>query len=332
MAKKGIHLYSGGLDSVLSAKLLLDQGIDLIGLHFILPFFPSDSDPEQSAPAKRARDIGLKLRFVRCGMDYMAMAQNPPHGFGSEMNPCIDCKIFFLKYAADLMHAEDAAFVSTGEVVGQRPMSQMKAMMRHIMKETSLDGRLLRPLSALLLPPTIAENEGIVDRSKLLNFSGRGRTQQKELAAKWGIVDFATPAGGCLFTDPNVARRIKDLYAHHPKYNLNDMYLLSLGRHFRMEGGVKLIVARNEPETIELEKYAGEADLFLSPDFPAPCIFVRGIATIDMVPFLVSVMVRYGKLGKSGSPQVNVSRKGKLLMTVDAGDAVSDETLEPMRI
>ncbi len=331
MQKKGIHLYSGGLDSVLSAKLLIDQGIEVIGLHFVLPFSPPDEDPAESVPAKRARDIGLNLRFIRCGMDYMEMAANPPHGFGSQMNPCIDCKIFFLRYAAEIMRAEDAAFVSTGEVIGQRPMSQQRVTMRHILKEAGLDGYLLRPLSALRLPPTIAEEQGIVDRSKLLDITGRGRFRQLELASQWGITDFATPAGGCLFTDPHVASRIKDLYDHQP-FTLNDMYLLSFGRHFRMNENVKFIVPRNEKETKEVEKYRNEADLLLTPDFPGPSILVRGIATADMIPFLVSVIVRYGKCGTIGSPRVDVFRKGNLIMTVDAGDPVPDDILDSMRL
>ena len=166
--KKGIHLYSGGLDSIVSAKLLLDQGIDLIGLHFVLPFFPLDYDPSTSHSSEIARQIGLKLRYIRCGEDYMAMAKNPSHGFGKQMNPCIDCKIFFMKKAAEIMKEEGAAFVSTGEVVGQRPMSQMKNMLNHLIHETELEGKLLRPLSAKILKETDAEKEGIVDRNLLL--------------------------------------------------------------------------------------------------------------------------------------------------------------------
>jgi tRNA-specific 2-thiouridylase len=330
--KKGIHLYSGGLDSMLAAKLLLDQGIELVGLHFILPFFPPDADPEESIPARRARSIGLNCRFIRCDMEFMAMAQNPPHGFGSQMNPCIDCKIFFLRKAAEVMRAENAAFVSTGEVIGQRPMSQMKSTMRHIIKETELDGYLLRPLSALKLPPTVAETEGIVDRTKLLDIAGRGRSRQMEFAARWGISDYAAPAGGCLFTDLNVARRIKDLYIHHPDYGLNDLYMLSFGRHFRLTDTTKFIVSRNERETIELEKYRDDSELFLVSDFPGPSIFVKGKADDDIIPFLVSVMVRYGKIDKDGSPRAIVYRRGIAAGQFDAHVSADDNILDTMHI
>ena len=332
MTKKGIHLYSGGLDSILSAKLLLDQGIELIGLHFVLPFFPPDADPDKSLPAKRARDIGLNVRHIRCGADYMAMAKNPPHGFGSQVNPCIDCKIFFLRHAAEVMREENAAFVSTGEVIGQRPMSQQKVTMRHILKEAGLDGYLLRPLCAQRLAPTIAEEQGIVDRSKLLDITGRGRFRQLELAAKWGITDYASPAGGCLFTDPHVAPRILDLYGQSSGFGIDDVYMLSFGRHFRLNERAKFIVPRDEKETIEIEKYRREADMLLTPDFPGPSIFVRGEVSDDEIPFLVSVIVRYGKLGKNGTARVDISRRGEHIMSVDAQGPADDGILDSMRL
>jgi tRNA-uridine 2-sulfurtransferase len=330
--KKGIHLYSGGLDSMLSAKLLLDQGIELIGLHFILPFMSPSIDPLTFISSKRAAFIGLPLRFERCGAEYMKMAQNPPHGFGSHMNPCIDCKIFFLRRAAEIMREEGASFVSTGEVIGQRPMSQKKDMLNHILKEAGLEGRLLRPLSALKLKSTIAEDEGIVDRSRLLDISGRGRYRQMQLAAQWGITDYAAPAGGCLFTDPHVALRIKDLYAHHSSFTLDDVYLLSLGRHFRMNDSMKFIVPRNEDETREIESYAEKADLFIRPNFAGPCVFVRGIYKEEDIAFLVSVIVRYGKPGKNGTTDVYVitpdGRKTDYIADTSADEAL----LERMRI
>jgi tRNA U34 2-thiouridine synthase MnmA/TrmU len=330
--RKGIHLYSGGLDSLLAAKLLMDQGIELVGLHFVLPFAPLDADPDASDESRRAANIGLKLRHERCGMDYIKMAANPPHGFGSNMNPCIDCKIFFMRRAAQIMKEEGASFVSTGEVLGQRPMSQTKDMLNHIKKETELDGFLLRPLSALLLKPTIAEDEGIVDRSKLLDISGRGRSRQMALAAEWGITDYAAPAGGCLYTDPNVARRIKDLYRYHSDFCERDLYLLSFGRHFRLNEKARMIVSRNEHETNELEKYAPHADLFLRPDFTGPCIYVAGDVSGVDVNFLVSVLARYGTPGKHGTEKVFVSGRDGFTEERSAGAPADDAVLEAMRI
>jgi len=333
MIRKGIHLYSGGLDSLLSAKLLIDQGIDLVGLHFILPFFAPDFDAENSAPAVRAHRIGLKLRFIRCGEEYMKMAQNPPHGFGSHMNPCIDCKIFFMRKAAEIMRNEEASFVSTGEVIGQRPMSQKRDMMTHILKVSGLEGRLLRPLSALKLKPTIPESEGIVDRSGLLDISGRGRFRQIELAHAFGITDYAAPAGGCLFTDPIIAKRIKDLYEFHPAYSMNDLYLLSFARHFRLDGKTRFIVSRNEEETLAIEKCKDDADLFMWPDFAAPCIYLVGNADDLAIAFLASVITRYGKPGKNGTTKIFAKRKGSDdIIELDASGSASDATLESMRI
>lgn len=330
--RKGIHLYSGGLDSLLAAKLLMDQGIELIGLHFILPFSSPDSDPAVSDESRRAALVGLKLRHERCGMDYIRMAANPPHGFGSNMNPCIDCKIFFMRRAAQIMEEEGASFVSTGEVVGQRPMSQTKDMMNHIRKEAGLEGRLLRPLSALKMKPTIAEEEGIVDRTKLLDIFGRGRYRQLSLAKEWGITDFAAPAGGCLYTDPNVARRIKDLYKYHPDFCQRDLYLLSFGRHFRLSEKTKIIVSRNEHETNELEKYHQYADLFIRPDFAGPCIFVSGDAAGIDVPFLVSIVTRYGTPGKNGSEKVAAVYKDLSEEELRVSGKADDAVLEGMRI
>lgn len=317
---------------MLSAKLLLNQGIDLIGLHFVLPFTAPDADLTQTDPARRARDIGLNLRFIRCESEYIAMASNPPHGFGSRMNPCIDCKIFFMRYAARVMSDEGASFVSTGEVIGQRPMSQMKWTMRHILKEADLDGRLLRPLSALKLPPTIAEEEGIVDRSQLLDLSGRGRSRQMEIARSFGIEDYASPAGGCLFTDPNVARRIKDLYANRKSFDAVDLYLLSFGRHFRLNEKCSFIVARNEDEWAELEKYRSRADLFLEPQFPGPAVFVQGEFEPDKIPFFVSIAARYGKPDKEGSRTVIAYRGGTECGSFSVEDIADDSILDTMRI
>lgn len=330
MTKKGIHLYSGGLDSLISAKLLIDQGIDLIGLHFILPFFPLDYDPSTTHLAQLADRIGLKLRFIRCGRDYMDMAVDPQHGFGKQMNPCIDCKIFFMKTAAGIMKEEDAAFISTGEVVGQRPMSQMKNMLNHIIYETELEGKLLRPLSAKILKATDAENAGIVDRNQLLDISGRGRERQMTLAAQWGIHDYAAPGGGCLFTDPHIAVRIRDLYARHPDFSLLDVTFLSVGRHFRLGDHTTFIVPRNEEETIMVEKYKDTADLYLYSNFPGPSVYVRGPAADSDIELLAAFISRYGKPEK-GPNEIVVNRKGEIRI-IKAPAPLPQERIDAMRI
>lgn len=330
--KKGkcILLYSGGLDSLLTAKILLDLGIEVIGLHCILPYFPPDMDPEQLKESIAAKQIGLNLIHYRCGEEYISMLKNPPHGYGKHINPCIDCKIFFIKKAAELMKETGADFVATGEVVGQRPMSQHKHTLIHI-ENSTLKGRLLRPLSAKLLTPTIAETEGIVNREKLYDISGRGRTRQIELAETLGIKEFASPAGGCLFTDKFIADRIKDLIKFTPDFDQTELYLLKTGRHFRINPSLKIIVSKNESDTKELEKYEKNSDYFFKPDFSGPSAYVKGIMNEDDANTISSIVCRYGKPSPDGSI-INVYSYGNLFKSIETVTPISDSELEKFRI
>jgi tRNA-uridine 2-sulfurtransferase len=326
-------LYSGGLDSILAASILMEQGIDLIGLFFLLPFFPPDYNFESSAPARCARSAGLSVRLIRCGMDYMRMVERPKHGYGKRMNPCIDCKIFFLKEAKRVMLEEGASFVATGEVVGQRPMSQMKHMLNHIEKESELKGYLLRPLSAQLLKPTLAELNGTVDRQRLLSISGRSRSEQMKLAEKYSIQDHGAPAGGCLFTDRHIAGRVADLLSHHSDYDMTDVYLLTVGRHFRINDRVKAIVARNEQENLILEKYSGTADAYMVPEFKGPSVYARGDVLPDDIGIMAGFIVRYGKPPDGEGCKILVSgRNRKSEMTAGGDRVLDDSVLDTMRI
>ncbi len=302
MKARGILLYSGGLDSLLAAKLLMEQDVELTGLQFILPFYPPDFDFEELHSVKQAKNIGLKLEFYKCGKEYLEMLKNPMHGYGKNINPCIDCKIFFIKKASEYMERYNADFVATGEVVGQRPMSQLKHTLKHIEKSTDLKGRLLRPLSAKILEPTAAEIEGKIDRSRLLDINGRGRKRQLELAAEYGITDYASPAGGCLFTDKNIASRIKDIFDHEDDINETDIYSATIGRHFRTDNNVKIIVSRNEKEGIELEKIKNNADCMIYPEFSGPTIFVKGDLNEKDKEIINAIMTKYGR------PEVNEKR------------------------
>lgn len=331
MNRRGILLYSGGLDSLLAGKLLLDQGIDIIGYHFILPFTAPDADLDALLPSVHARQIGLRLKHLRCGKDYMAMVKNPPHGHGKNINPCIDCKIHFMTKAAEAMDDEGASFVASGEVVGQRPMSQMPHMMKHIEKVSGLQGRLLRPLCAKRLAPTEAELAGVVDREKLLDLSGRNRKPQFELARRFGITEYASPAGGCLFTDSRIASRVRDLLDRHEDYTIADVYLLTLGRHFRLHDRAKFIVSRNEAENIELEKYRADADLFLEPEFKGPSAFALGALSADDAVLIGAAMARYGRPAE-GNPVIRVASRGTALPPMQAPSPASDADLERMRI
>lgn len=310
MKKKGILLYSGGLDSLLAAKILLDQGIEVIGLNFILPFADPINDPLESRENQLAKSVGLNVRFIHLGDEYMNIVANPPHGHGQRMNPCIDCKIFFLREAARIMREEGAAFVATGEVVGQRPMSQKRHMLKHIEKEAELEGFLLRPLSAKLLEPTIAEQQGVVDREKLYDVSGRQRNRQIAMAHEFGINDFNTPAGGCLLTDPSLSLRVRDLIELMPVHKSADLYLLQVGRHFRYSPEVKIIVARNEKECTIMERHKSACEYFLEPVFAGPTALVCGKSDEKILQLTADIIGRYGKIEDDGEVRV-VSRDGR---------------------
>ena len=331
MAHKGVVLYSGGLDSLLAAKLLMEQGLDVTGFHCVLPFAPKDFVPEESYAARLASQINLPLVYYICDREYIAMVRSPEHGRGKHINPCIDCKIFFIKKAGEYMKKIGADFVATGEVVGQRPMSQMKNTMIHIAKETGLEGRLLRPLSALLLKPTLAEEQGVVNRAALLGISGRGRKPQMELAAAWGIREYASPAGGCLMTDANVSRRIEDLFSHNGEVSANAVRLTAFGRHFRINERTKLVVARNESEGIELAKYADEADALFVPEFKGPAAILLGSLTDETQSTAAAIISRYGSPSDNDN-KITVTAGGAPAGFILARQPASEESLDAMRI
>jgi len=328
---KGILLYSGGLDSLLAAKLLMEQNIDLIGLHVILPFSDPMIDPDTLKISKIAKEIGLRLRYHRCGREYLEMIKNPKHGYGKHLNPCIDCRLYFIKTAAKLMEEENADFLATGEVVAQRPMSQFKHTMNHILKSSGIEGRLLRPLSAKILVPTIPEIEGTVDREKLMGISGRSRKIQIDLAAQYGIIDYSSPAGGCLFTDKFTAIKVKDLLEHSEDYQALDLYLLTIGRNFRISPSAKVIVSRNEDESKKLEDYRDNSDYFIIPDFSGPNAYVRGELTGDEIIIIASIISKYGKPSNDVN-NVTVYAKNKKPEKITAPPPISTEELDRIRI
>ncbi len=331
MRKKGILLYSGGLDSLIAARLLLDQGIELTGLYCVLPFVPPHTNPATLEAAKMAEQINLPLEFHRLGREYLDIIKDPPHGHGKEMNPCVDCKIYFMKIAGRLMREEDAAFVATGEVVGQRPMSQMKNTMRHIEKESGLQDYLLRPLSAKILSPTRAEREGIVDRERLLDIHGRGRKRQMALAEEYGIQQYQSPAGGCFFTDPYIAGRVGDLVDHQPGFTAVDTYLLTVGRHLRPSPSAKIIVARNSDENDILEEYRDGAACVIIPGFRGPLALVTGDPRPEDILLAAQVIARYGKFEqKPGILEVH-DTSGKV-RRIEIAEPADDVIINTMRI
>ena len=328
---KGIVLFSGGLDSLLAARLLMDQDLELIGFHAVLPFVAPDVNDDDLPPVRLAAGIKLPVHLHRCGKEYIDMVRNPPHGYGKNVNPCIDCHIYFIRKAADLMKELHADFVATGEVVGQRPMSQMRHTMNHIEKVTELRGRLLRPLSAKLLKPTIPEIEGIVQRELLLGINGRSRKEQFELAAKYGIDEYVSPSGGCLFTDRFIAGRVRDLFDKQVDCEAVDLYLLTIGRHFRIHDAMRAIVARNEKEDNELKKYKELSEYFFIPDFKGPSAFVRGTISGEDIQTIGSLLLRYGKVESTDQTMMMYSRNASEKIIITA-KKISDENIDRMRI
>lgn len=294
---KAIALLSGGLDSTLAAKIILEQGIELEALNFITVFCTCTNKGETClASQKSIEALGIPLKVFNISEEYLEVIKFPKHGYGSNMNPCIDCRIFMLKKAKAYMERCGASFIVTGEVLGQRPMSQRREAMKLIERESGLEGLILRPLSAKFLPPTIPEREGWVDREKLLDIQGRSRKPQIQLAEQFGIKDYPCPAGGCLLTDPGFSKRLKDLMIHNPNFTINDVHLLKVGRHFRLSPHVKLIVGRRQDENQKIKTFARDEDILLKVNnIPGPLSIIRGSLKGGEIEQAASITARYSK-------------------------------------
>ncbi|HOD12597.1 MAG TPA: tRNA 4-thiouridine(8) synthase ThiI [Candidatus Omnitrophota bacterium] len=289
---KAIGLISGGLDSALAVKIVQGLGVEVHGMHFILPWLDRPAD----TVIKMARQLNVPLEVFFCREEFLEMIKKPKHGYGVAMNPCIDCHIYQLQKAKEFMITSDADFVITGEVLGQRPMSQNRQQLLNIEKESGLGGKLLRPLSAKLLAPTELESCGVIDREKLFDFSGRSRSGLQSLAKNLGITDYIPTGGGCLLTDKNFAKRLKDLFTYGYRGH-HEIILLSVGRHFRLSNHHKVIVGRDENENSCLLEQAHPKDVVLQlKDFLGPLALLQGKEPsqqmIDQAAFLVK---RYSK-------------------------------------
>ena len=332
MNKKAIALLSGGLDSTLAVKLMLEQGIEIVALNFKSPFCNCDGkdrDGCKSHAIKVAEDFEVEIKVVHKGLEYLEVVRHPKFGYGSGINPCVDCRIFSFQMAKDLMPSVGASFLVTGEVVGQRPMSQRKHPMFLIEKEAGLEGLIVRPLSAKLLPVTIPEKMGIVDREKLLGISGRSRKEQIRIARELEVEDYPCSSGGCLLTDQNFAKRLKDYFDHSERNIWSEMKLLQIGRHFRVSSDLKVIVGRDEDDNKKLVAFKGSGDTLFQPDeFSGPVALAKGELSEEDRELIASIILRYGKVKENEYPSVsyqNGTSSGTLIVNAPIADSVLDE-------
>ncbi|HPD85410.1 MAG TPA: tRNA 4-thiouridine(8) synthase ThiI [Candidatus Omnitrophota bacterium] len=327
---KAVGLISGGLDSILAAKVIKDLGVEVHGLYFSMPWGCGNKEKALAM----AGNLGIQLEVIELGESFLEVVKKPKHGYGSALNPCVDCKIHMLIRARQHMENIGAAFVFTGEVLGQRPMSQLKQSLAIIEKESGLTGRLLRPLTAQVLEPTISEKEGLVDRSKLLSISGRSRKEQISLAEKYGIKDYLQPGGGCLLTDKNFARRMKDAFKHGHR-DLNDVTSLKWGRHFRISENFKVILGRDEPENNILRQNAHAEDYIIEPvNKLGPTAVLKGKNPDPEVLRIAGGLVReFSKKHKTSNAEVDywqVNHKDAVSRIKAA--SLTEEQIDGMRI
>ncbi len=302
---KAIALLSGGLDSTLAVKVVLEEGIEVVALNFFSPFCLCNRKTGCRFIAKKITDeFGIELKVIYVGEEYIEIVKNPKHGYGRNLNPCIDCRILMLRRAKEFMQEIGAFFIITGEVLGQRPMSQHRAALKTIEKESGLEGLILRPLSAKLFPLSIPEKEGWVDRERLLEISGRSRRPQMALAKDYKISDYACPARGCLLTDRGFADRMRDLMTHS-EITLDDIQLLKVGRHFRLSPSCKVIVGRNKEENERLLGLARQGDLCFSPaEAKGPVGIGQGSFDNGNIQKSVSIIARYCDGGTDGGVRI----------------------------
>ncbi|MHB8118584.1 MAG: 7-cyano-7-deazaguanine synthase [Methanothrix sp.] len=308
---KAIILLSGGLDSTLAAELMSREGLELLAVNFKTPFCLCDRHSSNlgcGSNARRVADaLGIELKIINATKDFREVLQKPAHGYGANMNPCIDCRILFFCKSKELMEEIGASFIITGEVLGQRPMSQFRRQMNIIEKEAGLDGLVLRPLSAKLLAPTIPEKNGWISRERMLDIAGRSRKPQMALAKDLGINDYPCAAGGCLLTDPEFANRIRDLIKHD-ELDMQNIDLLKAGRYFRLSPSAKLIVGRNENENKMLTMLAKEGDYVFGPaTINGPIAVGKGSFTTDLQEVACRIVARY--CDRDGELDADISYK-----------------------
>lgn len=304
---RALGLCSGGLDSILSALVLKDQGIHVEWITFETPFFSAQKARLAS------RQTGIRLHVQDITEDYLVMLKNPPVGYGKNMNPCMDCHAMMFNKAGQFMQVQGYDFLFSGEVVGQRPMSQNANSLRYVEKHSGFDGSILRPLSAQRLPETPMEQQGVVDRSRLLGLSGRSRKPQMALAEQYGIKDYPTPAGGCLLTDPGYSRRLKDLMDHEAKLTRSALDLLQYGRHMRLSPEIKIIVGRTKSDNHQMMRVCDpQTDTLIKvQNRPGPTVIMPGGGPDAMLFLAAAICAGYSKVPETEITSVQVRAAGE---------------------
>ena len=327
---KAVALFSGGLDSILAVKLIQEQGIEVKGVNFKTPFFGLD----KTFLAAKSLDMGLEI--IDITQELVEILKNPKHGLGKNMNPCIDCHTLMFKKAGEYMTKIGASFILSGEVLGERPMSQNRNSLSMIERKSGFEGRILRPLSALLLAETIPEKEGLVDRNKLLDISGRSRKRQMELAVKMGIGDYPSPAGGCKLTEPAFSKRLRDLFTQE-SFFLEEIELLKLGRHFRLSKDIKLVVGRNKEENEKIKEFFQEGDfLFKAKNLKGPVSLLKKGSKVGdgLLDKSCQITARYCDRNEEENEEVFIDyyRKLKGIVKTKKVKPLIEDELESLRI
>ncbi len=303
---RALGMCSGGLDSMLAGLVLRSQGIHVEWVTFTTPFFSAGK--ARSA----AEQTGIPLHVQDITDEYLVMLKDPPAGYGKNMNPCMDCHALMFKKAGEFMQANGFDFLFSGEVVGQRPMSQNANSLRYVEKHSEFEGLILRPLCAQNMPETPMEKQGLVDREQLLNFSGRSRKPQMALAKEFGITDYPSPAGGCLLTDPGYSRRLKDLFDHGAELTRKHLHLLKFGRHMRLNAEAKIIVGRTKKDNEHIMAHVDpRRDTVLKViGHPGPTVVLPGEGTKEILFLAGAICAGYSKASDSDTIQIQVTRDG----------------------
>ncbi len=332
--RKAVALISGGLDSLLAARMVMDQGIHVEGINFFTGFCVEGhthairkqdrNRPKRNNALWSAEQLGIKLHILDIIDEYKDVVINPKHGYGANLNPCLDCKIFMVNKARQWMDQHGFDFIITGEVIGQRPMSQRKDTMPVVARDSGAEDRLVRPLCAKNLPPTLPEREGWLDRDTLHGFNGRSRKPQIALAARYGFEDFAQPAGGCCFlTDRQYSVKLADLWKTRGSrdYELDDIMLLKVGRHLRPRPHFKMIVGREEGENRFLEGYRKRFVHLLPTSHLGPLVLLDGEVDAEDIELAARLTARFSKGRDAERVTVQVN---------DVGGAMRSLTVVPM--